>query len=179
MDHCLLQRSLVFPFDKDKGQTMVWTNEKHNSYLDFLEEPFVKQLHYSRSLHGCHPQVGMWKQCPFPQQSEEGHNSSHQFSILQDDCGQKMNYKSNDLLLESTVESGSVVESPRLHNFTSAGKSIVTTFSVPREIMVPNNGINLRSNKNFSCKSTVNSEQNPITDSCNHSLRSCTAGKST
>ncbi|KAE8728969.1 hypothetical protein F3Y22_tig00004035pilonHSYRG00004 [Hibiscus syriacus] len=101
------------PVDWMQGQTMVWTNEKHNSYLDFLEEPFVKQLHYSRSLHGCHPQVGMWKQCPFPQQSEEGHNSSHQFSILQDDCGQKMNYKSNDLLLESTVESGSVVESPR------------------------------------------------------------------
>ncbi|KAE8708263.1 Cold regulated protein 27, putative isoform 2 [Hibiscus syriacus] len=157
---------------------MVWTNEKHNSYLDFLEESFVKQLHYSRSLHGCHPQVGMWKQCPFPQQSA-GHNSSHQFPILQDDCVQKMNYKSNDLFLETIAKSGSVVQSPRLHNFTSAGKSSITTFPVPIEIVVSNDGIYLRSNTDFSGKSAVNSEQNPIIDSCNHSLGSCNAGKST
>ncbi|KAG4168439.1 hypothetical protein ERO13_A12G023800v2 [Gossypium hirsutum] len=130
------------------GQTMVWTNEKHNTYLDSLEASFVKQLHYSKSLHGCHPQVGMREPCLFPQQPA-GHNSSHQFSILQDGCGQKINYESNDPLLESTADSDAVLGSPWLHHF--------------------------RSNTNFYCKSAVNSKHNPIVNSCNHSLDSCTA----
>ncbi|KAK8659775.1 hypothetical protein V6N13_029969 [Hibiscus sabdariffa] len=131
-------------------------------------------LHYSKSFHGCH-QVGMWEQCPFPQQPAEGQHSSHQFSVLQDSCGQNMNYKSNDHFLESTAESGAVVESPMLHKFTSADKSSITTFPVSRETVVPNDGIYLESNRNFSCRSAVNSEQNPIIDSFNHRLGSCTA----
>ncbi|KAK8636437.1 hypothetical protein V6N13_124183 [Hibiscus sabdariffa] len=160
--------------DAQPGQTMVWTNEKHTSYLNFLEASFVKQLHCSKSFHGCH-QVGMWEQCPFPQQPAEGHHSSHQFSVLQDSCGQNMNYKSNDHFLESTAESGAFVESPRLHMFTSADKSSIITFPVSRENVVPKDRIYLESNTNFSCKSAVNSEQNPIIDSCNHRLGSCIA----
>ncbi|PPS02057.1 hypothetical protein GOBAR_AA18600 [Gossypium barbadense] len=156
------------------GQTMVWTNEKHNTYLDSLEASFVKQLHYSKSLHGCHPQVGMREPCLFPQQPA-GHNSSHQFSILQDGCGQKINYESNDPLLESTADSGAVLGSPWLHHFRSAGKCSSITFPVPRKIAVPNDEICSRSNTNFYCKSAVNSKHNPIVNSCNHSLDSCTA----
>ncbi|KAE8707243.1 Cold regulated protein 27, putative isoform 2 [Hibiscus syriacus] len=153
---------------------MVWTNEKHNSYLDFLEASFVKKLHYSKSLCGCHQQMGMWEQCPFPQQPPEGHHSSHQFSVLRDGYGQKMNYKNHDHFLESTAESGAVMESPMLGKFTSADKRSIT-FPVPRETVVPNDGIYLRNSANFSCKSAVNSEQNPIFDSCNHNLDSYTA----
>ncbi|KAB2050982.1 hypothetical protein ES319_A12G024000v1 [Gossypium barbadense] len=156
------------------GQTMVWTNEKHNTYLDSLEASFVKQLHYSKSLHGCHPQVGMREPCLFPQQPA-GHNSSHQFSILQDGCGQKINYESNDPLLESTADSDAVLGSPWLHHFRSAGKCSSMTFPVPRKISVPNDEIYSRSNTNFYCKSAVNSKHNPIVNSCNHSLDSCTA----
>ncbi|PPD86805.1 hypothetical protein GOBAR_DD16255 [Gossypium barbadense] len=156
------------------GQTMVWTNEKHNTYLDSLEASFVKQLHYSKSLHGCHPQVGMREPCLFPQLLV-GHNSSHQFSILQDGCGQKINYESNDPLLESTADSGAVLGSPWLHHFRSAGKCSSITFPVPRKIAVPNDEICSRSNTNFYCKSAVNSKHNPIVNSCNHSLDSCTA----
>ncbi|TYI49305.1 hypothetical protein E1A91_D12G025500v1 [Gossypium mustelinum] len=156
------------------GQTMVWTNEKHNTYLDSLEASFVKQLHYSKSLHGCHPQVGMREPCLFPQLLV-GHNSSHQFSILQDGCGQKINYESNDPLLESTADSGAVLGSPWLHHFRSAGKCSSITFPVPRKIAVPNDEICSRSNTNFYCKLAVNSKHNPIVNSCNHSLDSCTA----
>ncbi|MBA0861797.1 hypothetical protein Goshw_000937, partial [Gossypium schwendimanii] len=158
------------------GQTMVWTNEKHNTYLDSLEASFVKQLHYSKSLHGCHPQVGMREPCLFPQLLA-GHNSSHQFSILQDGCGQKINYESNDPLLESTADSGAVLGSPWLHHFRSAGKCSSITFPVPRKIAVPNDEICSRSNTNFYCKSAVNSKHNPIVNSCNHSLDCCTADK--
>ncbi|GMI78782.1 hypothetical protein HRI_001547400 [Hibiscus trionum] len=161
--------------DSQPGQSMVWTNEMHNSYLNFLEASFVKQLHYSKRFHGCYQQVGMSEQCPFPQQPAEGHHSSYQFSVLQDGCDQKMNYKSNDHFLESTAESGAVVESPRLRGLTSEYKSSITTFPVSRENVVLNDGIYLGSNTNFSCKSAVNSEQNPIIDSCNHRLGSSTA----
>ncbi|XP_039057987.1 cold-regulated protein 28-like isoform X2 [Hibiscus syriacus] len=61
--------------DAQQGNTMVWTNEKHNSYLDFLEASFVKKLHYSKSLHGCHQQMGMWN-------NVHSHNSHKKDIIL-------------------------------------------------------------------------------------------------
>ncbi|MBA0716987.1 hypothetical protein Golax_004837, partial [Gossypium laxum] len=99
------------------------------------------------------------------------------FSILQDGCGQKINYESNDPLLESTADSGAVLGSPWLHHFRSAGKCSSITFPVPRKIAVPNDEICSRSNTNFYCKSAVNSKHNPIVNSCSHSLDSCTADK--
>ncbi|XWS68027.1 hypothetical protein CRYUN_Cryun04dG0055000 [Craigia yunnanensis] len=157
------------------GQTMVWTNEKHNSYLDFLEASFVKQLHCSMSLRGRHPQEEMWEPCPTPELAAKGHNSSHQFSVLQDGCCQKINYKSNNPLLDSTADSCDILGSPWLHHFTSAGKSSLATFPVPRETVVPNDEIYLRSNTNFSRKSARSSEKHPIFHSCNHSLGSCSS----
>ncbi|KAK8485194.1 hypothetical protein V6N13_128765 [Hibiscus sabdariffa] len=121
------------------GETMVWTNEKHNLYLDFLEASFVKQLHYSTSLRGCHPRGEMWEPCPTPQLP--AHSSSHQFSALQDGCYQK----SNDPLLDSTADSSDIRESP-LHRFTSADKSSSETFPLSRETVVPDGGTYLRSN---------------------------------
>ncbi|PPS00382.1 hypothetical protein GOBAR_AA20267 [Gossypium barbadense] len=64
-------------------------------------------------------------------------------------------------------------------SLTPAGKSSSTTFPVPREIVVPNDGIYIysRSNTNFSHKSARNSGQHPIYQFCNYSLGSCTAGE--
>lgn len=61
---------------------MVWTNEKHNSYLEFLETSFVEQLHYSMRLRGCYPQEEMWEPCPTPQLPAKVSNSSHQVRDL-------------------------------------------------------------------------------------------------
>ncbi|XP_039040337.1 cold-regulated protein 28-like [Hibiscus syriacus] len=134
---------------------MVWTNEKHSSYLEFLEASFVKQLHYSMSLRGCHPQEEMWEPCRTQQLPAEVHNSCHQFSGLQDGCYQK----SNDPLLDSTADSSDIWESP-LHRFTSAGKSSTETFALSRETVLPNGGTYLRSNTTLGCCTTEASDQN-------------------
>ncbi|XVE93367.1 hypothetical protein REPUB_Repub01dG0185900 [Reevesia pubescens] len=147
---------------------MVWTNEKHNAYLDFLEASFVNQLHCSMSLRGCQPQEEMQEPCPTPQLPAEGHHSH------QDGCCQKINYESNDPLLDSTADSSDILGSPLLHHFTSAGKSSFETFAVPRETVDPNDGIYFRSNTNFSCKSARSSDQQPTFHSCNHSFSGCT-----
>lgn len=61
---------------------MVWTNDKHSSYLGFLEASFVKQLHCSLSMRACHPQKEMLEPCPTPQLPAKGHISSHQVRDL-------------------------------------------------------------------------------------------------
>ncbi|XWS54803.1 hypothetical protein CRYUN_Cryun10bG0120400 [Craigia yunnanensis] len=157
------------------SQTMVWTNEKHNSYLEFLEASFVKQLHCSMSLRGCHPREEMWEPCPTPQLPAKGHNSSHQFSVLQDGCCQKINYESNDPLLDSTADSSDILGSPWLHHFTSAGKSSSATFPVPRETVVPNDGIYLRSNTNLGGCITEVTDQNFV-DEDQREGTSCVSG---
>ncbi|XVF67581.1 hypothetical protein PTKIN_Ptkin10aG0132400 [Pterospermum kingtungense] len=142
------------------GQDMVWTNEKHNSYLEFLEASFVEQLHCSWSMRGCHPQKEMWELCPTPQLFARAHNSSHQFSVLKDGCCQKTNYERNDPLLESTADSSDILGSPSLHQSTSTCKNTSATFSVPRETVLPNDGIFLRSNTNLAGCTTEVSDQN-------------------
>ncbi|PPD69986.1 hypothetical protein GOBAR_DD33135 [Gossypium barbadense] len=98
------------------GQTMVWTNEKHNSYLEFLETSFAEQLHYSMRSRGCYPREEMWEPCPAPQLPAK-------FSVLQDGCY----LKSNDPLLDSTADSSDILANP-LHYSTSAAKSSSATF---------------------------------------------------
>lgn len=142
------------------GQTMVWTNDKHSSYLGFLEASFVKQLHCSLSMRACHPQKEMLEPCPTPQLPAKGHISSHQFSILQDGCCRKTNYERSDPLLDSTADSSDILGSPLLHQFTSACKSTSSTFSVPQETVFPNDGIRLRSNTNLAGCTTEVSDQN-------------------
>ncbi|GMJ09781.1 hypothetical protein HRI_004647300 [Hibiscus trionum] len=130
------------------GETMVWTNEKHNSYLEFLEASFVKQLHYSMSLRGCHPRQEMCEPCPTPQLPAQVHNSSHQFSALQNGCYKK----SNDPLLDSTADSSDIRESPS-HHFMSADES-------SSETVVPDGGTYLRSNTTLGGCTTEVSDQN-------------------
>ncbi|GMJ05599.1 hypothetical protein HRI_004229000 [Hibiscus trionum] len=136
------------------GETMVWTNEKHSSYLEFLEASFVKQLHYSMSLRGCHPREEMWEPCP-RQLPAEVHNSSHQFSALQDGCNQK----DNDPLLDSTADSIDIWESP-LHHFTSAGKRSTEMFPLSRETVVADGGTYRKSNTTVGRCTTEVSDQN-------------------
>ncbi|XVF45136.1 hypothetical protein PTKIN_Ptkin02bG0181100 [Pterospermum kingtungense] len=159
-----------FSFVSWQGQTMIWTNEKHNSYLDFLEASFVKQLHCSLKLCGCHPQEETREPYSTKELPAKGHDSSHQFLLLQEGCCQKIKYKSNDPLLESTADSCDIMGSPWLHHFTSADKSSAAMLPVPGETVIPNDGIYSRSNTNVSCKPTRSSEQPPIFHSCNGSL---------
>ncbi|KAK8985237.1 hypothetical protein V6N11_068504 [Hibiscus sabdariffa] len=134
-------------------ETMVWTNEKHSSYLEFLEASFVKKLHYSMGLRGCHPREEMWEPCP--RQLPAGvHNSSHQFSALQDGCYQK----TNDPLLDSTADSSDIRESP-LHHFMSAGKSS-ETFPLSRETVIADGGTYRKSNTTIGGCTTEVSDQN-------------------
>ncbi|KAK6253538.1 hypothetical protein QUC31_015258 [Theobroma cacao] len=157
------------------GQSMVWTNEKHNLYLDFLEASFVKQLHCSISLHGCHSKEEIWGSYPTQKLPAKGHNSSDQISILQDGCCQKIDYESNDPLLDSTADSNQILGSPWIEHFRSAGKSSSSTFPVPTETAVLNDGIYLKSNSNVSYKSARSSQHHLIFHSCNQSLDCCTS----
>ncbi|XP_039001781.1 cold-regulated protein 28-like isoform X1 [Hibiscus syriacus] len=137
-----------------QGETMVWTNKKHDSYLGFLEASFVKQLHYSNSLRGCHPREEMWEPCP-TQFCAEVHNSSHQFLALQGGRYQK----SYDPLLDSTADSRGNRES-LLHHFTSEGKRSSKTFSLSRETLVADGGTYSRSDMSLGGCTTVVSDQN-------------------
>ncbi|OMO74084.1 hypothetical protein CCACVL1_16963 [Corchorus capsularis] len=157
-----------------QDQTMVWTNEKHSLYLDFLEASFVKQLHCSMSLRGCHREEEILGPRTTQQLPAKGHNSSHQFSVPQDGCCHKINYESNDPLLDSTADSNDILGSPLLHHSASAGKSSSKAVPILRETSVLNNGIYLRSNANFSCKSARIPEQHPILHSCNQTFSGCT-----
>ncbi|MBA0758782.1 hypothetical protein Gotri_021747 [Gossypium trilobum] len=130
------------------GQTMVWTNEKHNSYLEFLETSFAEQLHYSMRSRGCYPREEMWEPCPAPQLPAK-------FSVLQDGCYPK----SNDPLLDSTADSSDILANP-LHYSTSAAKSSSATFRFSRKTAVPNVRICSRSNTNLGACTTGTSRLN-------------------
>ncbi|XP_039038470.1 cold-regulated protein 28-like isoform X2 [Hibiscus syriacus] len=151
----------------EQGETMVWTNEKHNSYLGFLEASFVKQLHYSISLRGCHPQEEMWEPCP-TQLRVGVHNSSHQFLALQDGHYQK----SNDPLLDSTADSSDNWES-LLHHVTSAGKRSSETLSLSRETVVADGGTYSRSNTSLGGCTTEVWDQNFVDEEDQREKSSC------
>ncbi|KAK5843944.1 F-box only 43 [Gossypium arboreum] len=145
------------------GQTMVWTNEKHNSYIEFLETSFAEQLHYSMRLRGCYPQEEMWEPCPAPQLPAK-------FSVLQDGCY----LKSNDPLLDSTADSSDVLGNP-LYYSTSAAKSSSATFPFSRKTAVPNGRICSRSNTNLGACTTEVSDQNFVEEELREKT-SCVSG---
>ncbi|KAJ4880723.1 cold regulated protein 27 [Raphanus sativus] len=62
-----------------------WTNEKHNSYLEYLESSFVKQLY---SLLGG-DETGRLSRAPHV--LSNSHKSTDQFTVLQNGCRQKVN----------------------------------------------------------------------------------------
>ncbi|KFK30024.1 hypothetical protein AALP_AA7G208000 [Arabis alpina] len=67
----------------------VWTNEKHNSYLDYLENSFVTQLY---SLLGGDAQR--------LSRARDVHKSTDQFTVLQNGCWQKVNFGKKRARLE-------------------------------------------------------------------------------
>ncbi|KAG2318650.1 hypothetical protein Bca52824_011863 [Brassica carinata] len=64
-----------------------WTNEKHNSYLEYLESSFVKQLY---SLLGREEAQRDSRTRDVQQSNSE--KSSDQFTVLQNGCRQKVNF---------------------------------------------------------------------------------------
>ncbi|CAH2076941.1 unnamed protein product [Thlaspi arvense] len=74
-----------------------WTNEKHNSYLDYLESSFVRQLY---SLLGGETQ----RLSRTSDVQAISHKPADQFTVLQNGCLQKVNFGKKRALLESSSE---------------------------------------------------------------------------
>ncbi|GLT73731.1 hypothetical protein SLA2020_455690 [Shorea laevis] len=146
-----------------EGQSMFWTDEKHNFYLDLLEATFVQQMHHSMSLCGHRSQEEM--QGPSTQSVAREQNSSDQFMVLQDGCRQKRNYGHNESLLDSTADSNDILESHCVHNSTSVCKHYPAMSPQIQKKIVHGKGRNSRSNMDF-CVSARNPEQHP--DCCSY-----------
>ncbi|CAH8357573.1 unnamed protein product [Eruca vesicaria subsp. sativa] len=71
---------------KKMGEGAGWTNEKHNSYLAYLENSFVKQLY---SLLGGEETQRLSRTRDVQYDS---HKSTDQFTVLQNGCRQKVNF---------------------------------------------------------------------------------------
>ncbi|GLT47279.1 hypothetical protein SLA2020_209870 [Shorea laevis] len=158
--------------DAGLGQSMVWTDEKHNLYLDLLEVSFVKQLHHSMSFCGWHS--GEEMQDPSSQPVAREHNSSDQFVVLQDSCRQKINIERNKTLLDSTADSTDILESPWIHYSASAGEHYSTMSAHPQERMVHGKGMHSRSNTDL-CVSAKISRQHHDCYSCKQSFSGSSA----
>lgn len=67
-----------------------WTNEKHNTFLDFLEASFVKQLHRSMALHA--GSVEMNQSCRNLSEESSAHvnEASEQLPFLHHGCWKKI-----------------------------------------------------------------------------------------
>ncbi|CAA7025236.1 unnamed protein product [Microthlaspi erraticum] len=90
----------------DECAAAAWTNEKHNSYLDYLENSFVKQLY---SLLGEEAQrVSTTRDV-----QSKSHKSTDQFTVLQNGCWQKVNFGKKRVRLETSSEFQSQKSSPR------------------------------------------------------------------
>ncbi|CAN7015777.1 hypothetical protein IGI04_013739 [Brassica rapa subsp. trilocularis] len=76
-----------------------WTNEKHNSYLDSLENSFVRQLY---SLLGREEETRRTSRTHHVQSNS--HTSTHQFTLLQNGCRQKLNVGKERAYLEISSE---------------------------------------------------------------------------
>ncbi|CAF2031898.1 hypothetical protein HID58_078634 [Brassica napus] len=77
----------------------VWTNEKHNSYLDSLENSFVRQLY---SLLGREEETRRTSRTRHVQSNS--HVSTDQFTVLQNGCRQKVNFGKKRAYLEMSSE---------------------------------------------------------------------------
>ncbi|XP_020874893.1 uncharacterized protein LOC9303213 isoform X1 [Arabidopsis lyrata subsp. lyrata] len=74
-----------------------WTNEKHNSYLDYLESSFVRQLY---SFLGGETQILSRTR----DVQSNSHKSTDQFTVLQNGCWQKVNFGKKQAHLETSSE---------------------------------------------------------------------------
>ncbi|EOA17359.1 hypothetical protein CARUB_v10005640mg [Capsella rubella] len=99
--------------DSKLGECAEWTNEKHNSYLDYLENSFVRQL-YSL-LGGGTQRLSRTRdvQSKGTQRlsrtrdvlQSNSHKSTDQFTVLQNGCWQKVNFGKKQAHLETSSES--------------------------------------------------------------------------
>ncbi|KAF8110369.1 hypothetical protein N665_0085s0094 [Sinapis alba] len=64
-----------------------WTNEKHNSYLDYLESSFVKQLYSLLGGEGVAQKLSRARDMQF-----NSEKLTDQFTVLQKGCRQKVNF---------------------------------------------------------------------------------------
>jgi hypothetical protein len=80
-----------------QDECTAWTNEKHNSYLDYLESSFVRQLY---SLLG----GGTQRLSRTRDVQSNSHKSADQFTVLQNGCWQKVNFGKKQSCLETSSE---------------------------------------------------------------------------
>ncbi|AEE86303.1 hypothetical protein ISN44_As04g035570 [Arabidopsis suecica] len=83
--------------DSKLDECTAWTNEKHNSYLDYLESSFVRQLY---SLLG----GGTQRLSRTRDVQSNSHKSADQFTVLQNGCWQKVNFGKKQSCLETSSE---------------------------------------------------------------------------
>ncbi|KAL1215809.1 Cold-regulated protein 28 [Cardamine amara subsp. amara] len=83
--------------DSELDECAVWTNEKHSSYLDYLESSFVRQLY---SLLGEDTQ----RLSRTRDVQSKSHKSTDQFKVLQNGCWQKVNVGNKQAHLETSSE---------------------------------------------------------------------------
>ncbi|CAH8329396.1 unnamed protein product [Eruca vesicaria subsp. sativa] len=95
-----------------------WTNEKHNSYLDSLENSFVRQLY---SLLGREEEETR-RLSKARHVHSNSHKSTHQFTVLQNGSRQKSNFGKKRAFL--TTDQGNVLrkESDRALTRLSLGR---------------------------------------------------------
>ncbi|CAN4107715.1 unnamed protein product [Withania somnifera] len=67
-----------------------WTNEKHNTFLDFLEASFVKQLHRSMALHAGSVETNQSCRNLSEELSAQANKASEQLPFLHHGCWKKI-----------------------------------------------------------------------------------------
>lgn len=130
---------------------MAWTNEKHNKYLDSLEESFVQQLQRSRRFTArCTEQNRSGKDSSkrLPVSVSE---ASEQFSVLQDGQWRKIIFD-----MDQPVSYISTIKIPRMHCERRAGKDSSHVSCDPKDC----NEEHLEGKRSFSSESASSSEQN-------------------
>ncbi|XP_057966286.1 cold-regulated protein 27 [Malania oleifera] len=144
------------------GWSTEWTDEKHNSYLNSLEATFVNELHRSMGLLAwCSQEPNSY------QLSADTPNSSHQFTVHQDGCWQKINFERNHSPLDGTVDSHVILKSPWVCHFRSIGKRRAVTYPYLQEHCASCSEVTHQIGKEtLSCAATRRSEQLPASHLC-------------
>ncbi|CAM8935341.1 unnamed protein product [Rhodiola kirilowii] len=105
-------------------EQIVWTNEKHNLYIESLEASFVQQLHQSIGL-SCRNLPDQL----FPNSCDSSDKS--QFTVLQDGCRKMLQPKSK---LQMGTTSSNIRVKPHVHNFRFSRKHYESSHSGRKKI---------------------------------------------
>ncbi|KAK4802170.1 hypothetical protein SAY86_000373 [Trapa natans] len=128
--------------DPSLVQSIVWTDEKHNLYLDSLERSFIDQLNHSKRIQGIILHEG-----PFPSLQLDLGNciSSDEFKVLQDGCLQKIDFQSPKTRNPSAYN---VTKRSWMHHFPDGNDYHLHSLAYLRE---GTSGIHASQNATFSC----------------------------